>query len=107
MPDVQTITRPPAAARERETKHRFSRRPKRLARRAERDRFAFFIVPVIWVLAVLGVVGLLMAALHYVVAGEANWSMYAMIVLVPVLSAVLLMLFRVLRGHHHPALNEP
>lgn len=89
-----------------ETKHRFSYRPKRISRRAERDRFAFFIMPLVWLLGVLGVVMLGIAALHYLVVGEADWSFYSLAA-VPLLGALLLVCFRVIRGHHHDALNEP
>jgi len=89
-----------------ETKHRFSHRPKRISRRAERDRFAFFIVPVVWLLGALGVVMLAIAALHYLVVDEANWPLYSLAA-VPLLSALMLVGFRVIRGHHHPSLDEP
>lgn len=87
-------------------RHRFAERTKRISRRAERDRFAFLIVPVIWLLGLLGVVGIFMAGLHYVVTGESNRSWYGLAA-GPLLSALVLILYRVVRGHFHGALDEP
>jgi hypothetical protein len=106
MDDSHTTSLRPIYGSAVETKHRFSHRPKRISRRAERDRFAFFIVPVVWLLGVLGAAMLGMVALHYLVVGEADRSLYALAA-VPLLSALLLVCFRVIRGHHHASLNEP
>jgi hypothetical protein len=89
-----------------QTKHRFSHRPKRIARRAERDRFAFLVVPVVWLLGALGVIMLAGAALHYLAAGEANWPLYSLAG-VPLLSALILLFFRLVRGHYYSSLDEP
>jgi hypothetical protein len=89
-----------------ERRHRFSHRPKRIARRAERDRFAYMIVPVIWLLGLLGVAGIFIVGLHYLVSGESNQS-WSGLAAVPLLSALALILYRFIRGHFHHALDEP
>ena len=87
-------------------RHRFSHRPKRISRRAERDQFGFYVVPIIWLLGLLGFTGGVFSALHYLVAGAANWPAY-LLAAVPLLSALLLLLFRFVRGHYNSALEEP
>jgi cell division protein FtsW (lipid II flippase) len=106
MDDSRSNSLQPIYRFEVETKHRFSYRPKRISRRSERDRFTFFLVPVVWLLAVLGVVMLGIAALHDQVVGEADWSSYSLAA-VPLLGVLVLVCFRVIRGHHYDALNEP
>lgn len=89
-----------------EQPHRFSHRPKRISRRAERDRFAFMVVPVIWLLGLLGLAGIFIVGLHYLVTGESHQSWYG-IAAAPLLSALALLLYRFIRGHYHHALDEP
>lgn len=86
--------------------HRFSHRPKRITRRAERDLFTLLVVPVIWILVVVGMAGVLVGALHYLVTDETNLSFY-LFAAVPLLSALMLALFPLIRGHHNRALDEP
>jgi hypothetical protein len=85
---------------------RFADRPKRLARRAERDRFAFIIMPVIWLLFVTGVVALGAVGLHFFMTGEVDrlvWGLAG----IPLVVALALGSVRLLRGHFSGALNEP
>lgn len=87
-------------------RRRFGYRPKRLARRAERDAFSFFIVPLIWLLLLLGASALLFAAVYHSVTGDAGYAFFVWAAL-PVLVALLLWAFRLVRGHYSSALNEP
>ena len=85
---------------------RFAERAKRIARRDERNRFSFIVAPAIWLLGVLGIVALCAVSLHRVVGGEADgllWSMAAL----PLLAALLLVVFRLVRGHFDGDLDEP
>lgn len=106
MSDSQTsMVRPPLAPSNGRA-HRFSNRPKRISRRAERDRFTFLVVPVIWILALLGLAAVAFGALHYLVVGEASRTFYALAG-VPLLSALMLALVPMIRGHHSQTLDEP
>ena len=87
-------------------RHRFAHRPKRISRRFERDQFALMVVPIVWMLGLLGFAGGVFSALHYLVAGEANWSVY-LLAAVPLVSALILLLFRFVRGHFSRSLDEP
>jgi ABC-type multidrug transport system fused ATPase/permease subunit len=101
----RSLSQPPGAAKGAK-RHRFAHRPKRISRRAERDQFALLLVPVVWLLGLLGFAGVIFSALHYLVVGEANWSVY-LLTAVPLVSALILALFRFVRGHFSPSLNEP
>ena len=87
-------------------RHRFSDRAKRISRRGERDQFGLYVVPIMWMLGLLGFTGGIFSALHYLVAGEASWPAY-LLAAVPLLSALLMLLFRFVRGHYNSALEEP
>ncbi len=85
---------------------RFADRRKRIARRAERDRFAFFMVPVIWLLLLAGLAVLVVLGLYFLVAGEVDRSWWGLAG-IPLGAAVFLACLRVLRGHFSEALDEP
>jgi hypothetical protein len=85
---------------------RFANRNKRTARRFERDQFRLFIDPCIWLLGVIGVAGLLIIALEYLVNGISNSTLF-LLWGSPLACAVLLLLFRFIRGYFDDALNEP
>jgi len=85
---------------------RFADRPKRLARRAERDRFAFILMPVIWLLFLTGVFFLGSAGVHFFVTGEVDrlvWGLAG----IPLVVSLALGSVRLFRGHFSGALNEP
>lgn len=85
---------------------RFAQRAKRIARRDERDRFSSIVAPAIWLLAILGVAALCAVSLHFVVTGTAERSLWGVAAL-PLLVAVVLAFFRLVRGHFDADLDEP
>lgn len=84
---------------------RFADRTKRLARRQESDVFRFYLMPIAWIVALAGLLGL--AAL-WVAEGMKNMTqspvfpVFATLFIAPALTALL----RALRGHFHPAVRE-
>lgn len=85
---------------------RFRHRPTRIARREERNTFAFIIMPLAWLMGMVG--GAVMAGifLHYIVSGELHtgaFGMGLMLALIPVCAGLL----RFVRGHYSSALDEP
>jgi hypothetical protein len=85
---------------------RFSHRPKRLSRRAEREKFTTLVMPAAYICLPLAVAILLAALLSYLVYGDFPRSVFLLgagVLAVP----VLLMCFRFVRGHFSDALDEP
>jgi hypothetical protein len=100
------VTRPAPEGRISAGGRRFADRPKRIARRAERDRFSFLMVPVIWFLLLAGLAALGSLGLHASVAGEVDRSWWGLAA-IPLGAGVFLAIVRVLRGHFSGELNEP
>ncbi len=63
-------------------------------------------MPLIWILGLLGAVGIFILGLDYLVTGESS-ATFTALAAVPLIGAILLMIFRVVRGHYDDALNEP
>jgi len=85
---------------------RFCHRPKRLARRDERDWFRFMLVPVAWLSGVVGLGVLASVGLQLLVNGEFEQVVFAAgmtLTLFPVFVGG----YRLLRGHFDSDLNEP
>lgn len=85
---------------------RFSHRPKRLSRRAEREKFTMMVMPAAYICLPLAVAILGAAGLSYVIYEVFPRDIFVLGAGVLALP-VLLTLFRVLRGHYSDALNEP
>jgi hypothetical protein len=85
---------------------RFADRSKRLQRRQERDAFDHFFPPIIWLLAAASILGLLLAGGHYFVAGNFDRTIWGLVP-TPFVVAILMVLFKQVRGHNHPGLDEP
>jgi hypothetical protein len=100
------VTRTAAGGRISTGGRRFAHRPKRIARRVERDRFAFFLLPIVWFLLLAGLAALGSLGLHAFVAGEVDPSWWGLAG-IPLGAGVLLALVRVLRGHLSGELDEP
>lgn len=85
---------------------RFEKRPKRLARRAERERFERSVMPAAFICLPLAVAVFITAALSYLVYGEFPREI---LVLGLAISAIPLALFvyRFVRGHFSQSLDEP
>lgn len=84
---------------------RFADRTKRLARRQESDVFRVYLMPIAWIVALAGLLGL--AVLWFGKGGEAMTSspvfpVFATLFTAPALTTLL----RMVRGHFHPAVRE-
>lgn len=89
------------------SKHVFStNRQMRIDRREERNLFRRRLLPLAWVLAVLGVVGLLVSYSSYLIHGEWPYSVSGLFVALVAFPLVLLVIGW-LRGHGNHRLEEP
>lgn len=85
---------------------RFKHRPKRISRRSERDKFDHMVMPAAYISLPVAVATLMAGALGYLVYGSLWHEVVALgaaIFAVP----VVLMIFRLVRGHYSDALDEP
>lgn len=85
---------------------RFQNRAKRISRRTERDNFKRFIMPALYIVGVLGWTIFLMTLLFPSLTGTGA-SDYTVIAAGPTILVVLLETYRLMRGHHSEALEEP
>jgi hypothetical protein len=88
------------------TDRRFKDRPKRLARRAEREKFDRMVMPAALICLPLAVAILMAAGLSYVVYDSFPREMFGLgvaLFLIP----LILMVFRFVRGHFSSSLHEP
>ena len=85
---------------------RFRDRPKRIARRTEREKFDRMVMPAAFIFLPVAVAILMAAALSYLVYGGFPREIFALGVAVLGIPAVLT-LFRLVRGHYSEALDEP
>jgi hypothetical protein len=84
---------------------RFADRTKRLSRRQESDVFRHYLMPVTWLLALaglLGLGGLWMAEGVERMTDSLGFPLFAALLLAPVAT----LLLRVVRGHFHSAVRE-
>lgn len=85
---------------------RFRDRPKRLARRTERERFERSVMPAAFICLPLAVAVFIAAALSYLVYGEFPREILVLglaVLAVP----VVLFVYRLVRGHFSQSLDEP
>lgn len=85
---------------------RFQDRPKRLARRSERDAFAVAALPICGICLCFGVCFLLAAVTGYLSSGQLLRDMMALGA-TALTAPVALLLYRVMRGHYSRDLDEP
>lgn len=85
---------------------RFHNRTQRIARRAERDSFRRLIIPALYVFTVLGWAVFLASVLYGVLTGEISTD-FAGLAAGPAVMIGLMEIYRLMRGHHHEALEEP
>ena len=85
---------------------RFCDRPKRIARRTEREKFERSVMPAAFICLPLAVAVFIAAALSYLVYGE--FSREILVLGLAVLAIpVVLFLCRIVRGHFSRELDEP
>lgn len=85
---------------------RFSHRPKRIARRTEREMFGRSVMPAAYMIMPAGVALLLAAALGYLVYGSSHLQLMVLGLAVFALP-LLLIFYRFMRGHYSEELDEP
>jgi hypothetical protein len=85
---------------------RFKDRPKRIARRTEREKFERSVMPAAYICLPLAVAVFVAAALSYLIYGEFPREIFVLGVAVLAIPVVLL-LYRFARGHFSRSLDEP
>ncbi len=85
---------------------RFSHRPKRIARRTEREKFDRSVMPAAYMIMPVGVAILMAAALGYLVYGSQHEQLIVLGLAVLTLP-LLLTGYRFVRGHFSAQLDEP
>jgi len=93
-------------ARKHITNTRFGDRRKRITRRTERDNFRCIVMPALYVIGILGVIAFCATAIYAEVA-DGEISPFFPIAVGPVLLIVVMETYRLVRGHHCEALEEP
>ena len=84
---------------------RFADRTKRLARRQESDVFRHYLMPIAWILALAGLLGLVALWVGEgtkIITESPVFPVFATLFSAPALTALL----RFVRGHFHPAVRE-
>ena len=85
---------------------RFKDRPKRIARRSEREKFDRMVMPAAFICLPVAVAILMAAALSYLVYGSFPREIFvlgAAVLAIPIALAF----YRLMRGHYSDALDEP
>lgn len=85
---------------------RFQDRPKRIARRTEREKFERTVMPAAYICLPVAVAVFIAAALSYLVYGEFPGDVLILAVAVLAIPAVLTV-YRFIRGHFSGSLDEP
>ena len=85
---------------------RFKHRPKRIARRTEREKFDRLVMPAAFICLPVALAILMAAALSYLIYGETPREVMVLGGAVLAVPAALFF-YRVVRGHYNDALNEP
>jgi len=87
-------------------KRRFADRPKRIARRTEREKFERSVMPAAYICLPVAIAVFIAAALGYLVYGEFSREIFVLGVAILAIPAALL-LYRAVRGHYSRQLEEP
>lgn len=85
---------------------RFSHRPKRIARRTERERFERSVMPAALICVPIGVALLIGGALAYLIYGDL-FTEFLLLGVAVFLMPLALTVYRFLRGHFSSQLDEP
>lgn len=85
---------------------RFKHRPKRIARRTEREKFDRMVMPAAFICLPVAVAILMAAALSYLIHGSLPMEVLVL-GLVVLAIPIVLGLLRLVRGHYNDALDEP
>lgn len=91
---------------EKRDRHVFSNREKRIKRREERNLFRYRLMPLAWIIALIGVAGLLVATGTWLIYGTWPYRFAGPFAALTILPFVL-MVVSFLRGHHSKRLEEP
>jgi hypothetical protein len=85
---------------------RFRDRPKRIARRTEREKFERSVMPAAYISLPVAVAVFIAAALSYLIYGELPREIFVLGVAIAAIPVVLLF-YRFVRGHFSRSLDEP
>jgi drug/metabolite transporter (DMT)-like permease len=85
---------------------RFRDRPKRIARRTEREKFERSVMPAAYICLPVAVAVFIAAALSYLIYGEFPREILVLGVAIVAIPVVLIV-YRFLRGHFSKSLHEP
>lgn len=85
---------------------RFQNRAKRVTRRTERDNFRHFIMPAFYIFGALGWLVYLMSFIYSELTGTEVSGFFG-IAAGPTMLIGLMEIYRLMRGHHSEALEEP
>jgi hypothetical protein len=85
---------------------RFRHRPKRIARRTEREKFERSVMPAAYICLPVAVAVFVAAALAYLIYGEFPREIFTLAVAILAIPVVLLV-YRFVRGHFSRSLDEP
>jgi drug/metabolite transporter (DMT)-like permease len=85
---------------------RFRDRPKRIARRTEREKFERSVMPAAYICLPVAVAVFIAAALSYLIYGEFPRDILVLGVAIVAIPVVLIV-YRFLRGHFSKSLHEP
>ena len=85
---------------------RFKHRPKRIARRTEREKFERSVMPAAYICLPVAVAVFIAAALSYLIYGEFPRDILVLGVAIVAIPVVLIV-YRFLRGHFSKSLHEP
>lgn len=93
-------------ARSRSADRRFTDRPKRIARRTERNTFKRIVMPGLYIIGILSLFAFCAAAV-YAAMTEANVQPFLPIAVGPVFLIGVMETYRSVRGHHSNSPEEP
>jgi drug/metabolite transporter (DMT)-like permease len=85
---------------------RFRDRPKRIARRTEREKFERSVMPAAYICLPVAVAVFIAAALSYLIYGEFPRDILVLGVAIVAIPVVLIV-YRFMRGHFSKSLHEP
>jgi hypothetical protein len=85
---------------------RFRDRPKRIARRTEREKFERSVMPAAYICLPVAVAVFIAAALSYLIYGEFPRDILVLGVAIVAIPVVLIV-YRCMRGHFSKSLHEP